>query len=287
MTPAERKLITDLFDRLATLEDAPRDPDAERAIRDGLAQAPNAVYALVQTTLVQDEALKSAHARIQELEGQLGTGNAQRQGSFLDGARGGIWGRGEVSRGAVPNVRPGDTPMGAPPPFGGPGQFPGQQPGPYQGQPLGGMSGGPGYPPQGQMPPSEPGRGGSFLGTAAAAAVGAIGGSLLMNSLRGMTGGGRSGQALADTGHGGGGGGLPWGRSSGGDELSRSAGLDDIGRSSGSGPFGQSQPQGAFGSGAGKGGDADTYDDTNVDDENYDQEDDSFDDGGDFETDDE
>ena len=80
MTPAERQLVTDLFDRLATLEDAQRDPDAERAIRDGLAQAPNAVYALVQTALVQDEALRQANARIQELEGQLGVGNAQRQG---------------------------------------------------------------------------------------------------------------------------------------------------------------------------------------------------------------
>ena len=68
MTPEERHLVTELFDRLATLEDAQRDPDAERAIRDGLEQAPNAVYALVQTALVQDEVLKRADARIQELE---------------------------------------------------------------------------------------------------------------------------------------------------------------------------------------------------------------------------
>ena len=88
MTPAERQLVTELFDRLATLEDAPRDPEAERAIRDGLRQAPNAVYALVQTTLVQDEALKRADARIRELEAELGNGNEpQRQGGFLDGMR--------------------------------------------------------------------------------------------------------------------------------------------------------------------------------------------------------
>lgn len=274
MTPAERQLVTELFDRLATLEDAPRDPDAERAIRDGLAQAPNAVYALVQTALVQDEALKSANARIQELESQLGTGNAPRQEGFLDSMRGSIWGRGEASRSSVPNVPRGDAPMGVPPQFGGPGQ-PG---GPYQGQPMGG----PGYPPQGQMPPPEPSRGGSFLGTAAAAAAGAIGGALLMNSMRGMTGGGRSGQALADSAHGGGGGGgLPWSNSGGGDELSRQAGLDDIGRSAGAGPFGQNQAQGAFGGGGGQGGDTDTYADANVEDENFD---DSFDEGGDFDT---
>src|SRR5262245_1261252 len=126
MTPAERQLVTELFDRLATLEDAPRDPDAERAIRDGLQQAPNAVYALVQTALVQDEALKNADARIQELEAQLRGGQEPpRQGGFLDNMRDSIWGRRDEPRGSVPNVRPGDVPMGAPPQFGGPAQ---QQP---------------------------------------------------------------------------------------------------------------------------------------------------------------
>ncbi|MGB9387896.1 MAG: DUF2076 family protein, partial [Pseudolabrys sp.] len=37
MTPQERQLVDDLFDRLAQLETAPRDPAAERAIADGLA----------------------------------------------------------------------------------------------------------------------------------------------------------------------------------------------------------------------------------------------------------
>ena len=270
MTPAERQLVTELFDRLATLEDAQRDPDAERAIRDGLAQAPNAVYALVQTALVQDEALKNADARIQELEAQLGTGNAPRQGGFLDNMRGSIWGRQEP-RGSVPNVRPGDAPMGTPPAFGGPGQ------------PMGG----PGYGPQGQMQP-EPqpqGRGGSFLGTAAAAAAGAIGGSLLLGGIQSMTGG-RSGggRALADEAHAGGrdSGGSPWGNNSGGGggDLARQAGLDDIGRSSGSGPFGQSQGQGLLNdAGGGTSGDAGTFDDANVEDSDLD-----LDDGGDFDS---
>ena len=68
MTPQERQLIDDLFDRLSKLESAPRDPDAVAAIAQGLRNAPNAVYALVQTVLVQDEALKRANSRIQELE---------------------------------------------------------------------------------------------------------------------------------------------------------------------------------------------------------------------------
>ena len=72
MTPEERNLVTELFDRLAALEDAPRDRDAEGLIQDGLRQAPNAPYALVQTVLIQDEALKRADARIKELEAASG-----------------------------------------------------------------------------------------------------------------------------------------------------------------------------------------------------------------------
>ena len=68
MTPQERQLIDDLFDRLSKLEGAPRDPDAAAAIAQGLRDAPNAVYALVQTVLLQDEALRRADSRIQELE---------------------------------------------------------------------------------------------------------------------------------------------------------------------------------------------------------------------------
>ena len=40
MTPEERNLVTDLFDRLAEIEDTERDPEAERAIGDGLGEPP-------------------------------------------------------------------------------------------------------------------------------------------------------------------------------------------------------------------------------------------------------
>jgi uncharacterized protein len=72
MTPQEQELVNELFDRLAKLESSSRDPDAERLIADGLRRAPHAVYALVQTALVQDEALKLANARIEGLEAQAG-----------------------------------------------------------------------------------------------------------------------------------------------------------------------------------------------------------------------
>jgi uncharacterized protein len=63
MTPQEHELVNELFDRLAELESNPRHPDAERLIADGLRRAPHAVYALVQTALVQDEALKRRRLR--------------------------------------------------------------------------------------------------------------------------------------------------------------------------------------------------------------------------------
>ena len=58
----ERQLVADLFDRLASLERNKRDPrQAEALIAE--ARAPHALYALVQTTLIQDEALLDADVR--------------------------------------------------------------------------------------------------------------------------------------------------------------------------------------------------------------------------------
>src|SRR5438067_4598181 len=113
MTPQERELIADLFDRLAELEDQPRDPEAERAIAECLARAPHAIYPLVQTVLVQDEALKAANAHIEALEGREGDSPPARPAGFLDSMRDALFGRSEARPGSVPSVRPG---MAAAPP---------------------------------------------------------------------------------------------------------------------------------------------------------------------------
>jgi uncharacterized protein len=62
MNLQEQQLVDELFDRLAQVENNPRDPDAERAVANGVRRAPHATYALVQTALVMDEALKRANA---------------------------------------------------------------------------------------------------------------------------------------------------------------------------------------------------------------------------------
>ena len=180
MTPQESELVDELFNRLVQLETAQRDPEAERLIADGLRRAPHAVYALVQTVLLQDEALKRANARIEELQAQTSVAAEpeQRPASFLDSMREALGGR--APHGSVASV-----------PTAGANQSQGQQPQPgYPRQmPLSGNPGAPGF-----------GSGGSFLGTAASAAAGVIGGSLLLDGIRSMFGhhlGGASASAFA------------------------------------------------------------------------------------------
>jgi uncharacterized protein len=233
MTPQERQLVDDLFDRLAKLESAPRDPDASAAIAQGLRNAPNAVYALVQTTLLQDEALKRANHRIQELEQALSSAQPAGQsqsGGFLDSMRDAVLGN--QPRSSVPNVPPpqtrpvwnsGQVMQQVPPPYGH--QEPYGQ-GPYGQGSYGQGSYGQGGFGQGYGAPLG-GGGGSFLGTAAATAAGFVGGSLLLNSIRSMMGGG-SHQAFGDTtiinepGSG------PW-RDESNSQLARDAGVNDLG----------------------------------------------------------
>jgi uncharacterized protein len=195
MTPQERQLVDELFDRLAQLENAPRDAEAERAISDGLARAPHATYSLVQTVLVQDEALRRADARIRELTGEDPAATAT--GGFLDSMRQVLTGRAGGT--SVPSVRPGTSV------------------GPDARWNTGGT-----------LAQPAPSSGGSFLGTAAASAAGVIGGALLLNSISSMFGNHGSRAFAADPSPSGSG--SPWDNSSAaGSDLARDAGLNEIG----------------------------------------------------------
>jgi uncharacterized protein len=212
MTPQEQQLVADLFDRLASLEGQQRDGDAERVIREGLGRAPNAVYALVQSVLVQDEALKRANARIEELE-HAAAGSQPARGGFLDSMRNAL--TGERSRGSVPSVRPGGQGTsgvwGARPDPAPPAAYAAAPYAAPMASPMG----------AGMMPGS-----GSFLGTAAAAVAGVIGGGLMLDGIRSMMGGHHAfmgdyermephrAASLGDAGSG---------------DLGREAGLNDVG----------------------------------------------------------
>ncbi len=76
MQSEERELITGLFGRLQPFESQPRDGEAEALIKDLVARQPAAPYLLVQTVLVQEQALKAAQERIAELEARAGAAPA-------------------------------------------------------------------------------------------------------------------------------------------------------------------------------------------------------------------
>lgn len=226
MNSQERQLVDELFERLSKLEGTPRDAEASAAIAQGAARAPNAIYPLVQTVLLQDEALRRAAARIDQLEGRA---PAQESGGFLDTMRDAIFGQ-QQSRGSVPNVR-GSEP-GRPVWNSAPGS---------QADPRNAAQSEPRMPPAAQLEPRATqgggglGGGGSFLGTAAAAAAGMIGGSLLMNSIGGLMGGNR--QGFGDSAGLGKGseGATPWSGDQSKGDLAREAGVNDVGRSGGGG----------------------------------------------------
>jgi hypothetical protein len=270
MTPQEQQLVADLFERLASLEDQRRDPDAERLIREGLGRAPNSVYALVQSVLVQDEALKRANGRIEELERALvgNAGTQPQQGGFLDSMRN------MLARGSVPSVRAGGQGSS-----GVWGSGPRPEAAGYQQQVY----------PQGYQPASPPGSmmggglgGGSFLGTAAATAAGVVGGAMLLNGIRSMMGDHQGfgdyapmGPAHAASPWGGAeaGGGVGGGGSG---DLARDAGIDDIGRDHRAAAYDDPGRASFFG---GSGDDADDQSDNQASD---DYDDGGGDGGGDF-----
>ena len=225
MTPQERKLVDELFDRLRRWKTRRAIPTRSTPSIEGLDQAPNALYPLVQTVLVQDEALKRADARIRELEAELGIDQpqAQPQGGFLDNMRDALLGKPRAARlGAVGACRrESECVRHAARPTIRARRCSRSSRSNTDSLSMDSLS----------MASRAAAGGGSFLGTAAATAAGVVGGALLMNSFRGMFGGqqpgGQSHSAFDQPT-----GGAPWGAGNGSSsDLARQAGLDDIGSS--------------------------------------------------------
>ena len=163
MTPDEQQMISALFERIGKVGRVDKDYDAEKLIKDEVRRLPDASYVLVQSVLVQEEALSQADARIRDLEDQL----AQLQPPERPRASGGSFlGRGGGSVAPAPAMRPqsGSQSPWAP--------RPGDQAPPQQ-QPQRG--------------------GGGFLSSALSTAAGVTGGMLAAESLRGLFGGGGGG----------------------------------------------------------------------------------------------
>jgi len=177
MSPEERQLLTGLFDRIRGAANTPRDQEAETLIQDATKAQPYAPYLLAQTVLVQDQALRAANDRLQELEGKVK--DLEGQAASGPRPRGFLSGLGSLFGGSGPSSAP-RAPAPPPPPPGGrwsqaPPQHGWQQPPQgYAGAapgPWGGQGGSPG---------------GGFLTGALGTAAGVAGGVLLADSIRGL-----------------------------------------------------------------------------------------------------
>ncbi len=198
MSPEERQLLIGLFDRVRGAAANPRDREAEALIDDAVRAQPYAPYLLAQTVLVQEQALRAANDRLQQLEAEVRELQQQGQpaggGGFLSGL-GSLFGGG-----SPPPPRPGSVPpsgspwqqsqgYNAPPP---PPQSPwGQQQGGYGAPPAGPWSG----QPQGGFGAPQ---GGGFLKGALGAAAGVAGGVLLADSIRNLMGGHNNSLGISD-----------------------------------------------------------------------------------------
>jgi hypothetical protein len=159
MQAQERELITGLFGRLQPFEAQPRDSEAEALIRDLVARQPSAPYLLVQTVLVQEQALQAAQERIAELEAKAGAAPAAP--GFLGSApKIGPWGASPAA--------PADAPQPVPPTR----------------SPL-----------QAALAPQP--AGGGFLRSAMTTAAGVAGGALLFEGIRSLMGSNPFGSAAA------------------------------------------------------------------------------------------
>lgn len=195
MSPEERQVLVELFQRTNAAASQPRDKDAEAFIAEAVRLQPYAPYLLAQAVLLQEQAMKSASERIQQLEAEnrdlreqvaeVQQAPQQGQGGFLGGLGSLFGGQSAPQRAPEPQVRPGG-PWGSAIQGGAPQQQPGWgAPPPPPPQQAGGM-------PWGGAPQQQPqgGGGSSFLKGALGAAAGVAGGALLVNSLSGMFGGG-------------------------------------------------------------------------------------------------
>jgi hypothetical protein len=94
VTPEERQLISDLFDRMRSFGVPVKDREAEALINQSVHSFPDAPYMLVQSALVQEQALEQVHGRIKDLEGSLRAleDKQVRASSGVGGFLGGIFG---------------------------------------------------------------------------------------------------------------------------------------------------------------------------------------------------
>lgn len=180
MTPQERQMIDGVFQRMRQVGALDKDREAETFINMSVRQIPDSAYMLVQSVLVQEQALQQSEQRMQELEAEVANLQAQLQRSQPAAASSGGF-LGGLFGGAKP------APQAASP-WGGSVPAAGRQSAGYNGPGQGGAWGN--QPQQGgyaQQPmQAQPAAGGGFMRSALATATGVAGGMLVAGAIGNM-----------------------------------------------------------------------------------------------------
>ena len=176
MTPQEHEKLQQFLTQLNQAQGVQRDPEADAMITAAVSRQPDAAYLLVQRTLLQEQALEAAKARIADLERQLQASRPASNTSFLGGAD--TWGNSARSAPLAPPAPSANYPAAQPAYPQAPAYQP-DNPAAYPGQRQGGWS---------RFGGGMGGGGGSFLGTMAATAAGVAGGAFLFHGIENMLG---------------------------------------------------------------------------------------------------
>ncbi|MDQ0454465.1 DUF2076 domain-containing protein [Rhizobium paknamense] len=189
MSPEERQLLTQLFDRLRQAGNGPRDREAEDLIAAEMQRQPHAPYVMAQAVIIQEKGLEAATARIRELEERVREleeraqpAPQQQGGSFLGGLSS-IFGGGNAGQPPAPARQSG--------PWGQPGNSSGRlyddyarnAPAPQMASQQSGPWGGPATQAGWAQPAAAP-AGGGFLRGALTTAAGVAGGVLVADAVR-------------------------------------------------------------------------------------------------------
>jgi hypothetical protein len=164
MTAQEQQLIDSLVERIRNTPAADKDDEADRYLHQQLSSAPDALYVLAQTVLVQQYGLQNAQQQIADLQAQLQQAQQQpkKSGSFLSH----LLGTDEPpQQPQAPPYQPVNTGYSAPPP-----PPTGYAPAPY------------GY----GAPSYGSGSGGGFLRGALQTAAGVAAGEMFFQGMEGL-----------------------------------------------------------------------------------------------------
>lgn len=163
MNTEEKRLLSEFLDQLKGIRGIQKDEEAQALIKVAADSQPDALYLLVQKSLLQYQALNGAKVQIAALQRELADvrRNEGAAGSFLGN-------------------NPWGAPAGRPAPVAAPQGYP-------QAAPVSGAMGASPF--------------GSFLGSAAATAAGVAGGAFLFQGLESLMGHHGGGYGFSDTGY--------------------------------------------------------------------------------------